>query len=375
MGGCTGVLIEVRTPINPRVRCGAPRPHPVQGAPRVCGPDWRVRDPDNIGAMDALRQTVAENGARGLYKGMGAPLATVAALNAVLFTARGQMEILVRKEPGLPLSVSDQIKCGAVAGMVVSFIACPTELVKCRLQAQSNLAIVGTSGLGSAAAVKYDGPIDVARQVLRSEGSVRGFFKGMIPTFCREVPGNALLFGIYEGLKQFMAGGHDTSQLGRGALLTAGGVACASFWVFVYPTDVVKSVIQVDDFRETKYSGTLDALRKIMSSEGLKGLYKGMVGATTENVSAKSVLGSGTKPCYPKQAPSRSRKYIYAFPTTKEEEAIGIILKLTPVLTSNIEQKVVAIRCINQCKFRGKYHPLGLQAFGADLCDRFGFDL
>eukprot|EP01018_Ginkgo_biloba_P006209 Gb_33596 [translate_table: standard] len=249
--------------------------------------------PRYAGAMDALRKTVAEDGARGLYKGMGAPLATVAALNAVLFTARGQMEILVRKAPGLPLSVSDQIKCGAGAGVAVSILACPTELIKCRLQAQSALVVAGTAGLGggaavAVAAVKYNGPIDVARQVLRSEGGIRGLFKGLVPTFCREVPGNALMFGTYEALKQFMAGGRDTSQLGRGALLTAGGLAGASCWAFVYPTDVVKSVIQVDDFRRPKHNGTVDAFRNIMSSEGLKGFYKGFGPAMMRSVPANA---------------------------------------------------------------------------------------
>jgi len=32
---------------------------------------------------------------------MGAPLATVAAFNAVLFTVRGQMEAVLRSEPGV----------------------------------------------------------------------------------------------------------------------------------------------------------------------------------------------------------------------------------------------------------------------------------
>lgn len=67
------------------------------------------------------------------YKGMGAPLATVAALNAVLFTARGQMEALLRSQPGVPLTVSQQVVCGAGAGFAVSIPACPTELIKCRL--------------------------------------------------------------------------------------------------------------------------------------------------------------------------------------------------------------------------------------------------
>jgi solute carrier family 25 carnitine/acylcarnitine transporter 20/29 len=252
------------------------------------------QQPRYAGAMDAVKQTIAAEGPRGLYKGMGAPLATVAAFNAVLFTARGQMEGLVRTEPGLPLSVGQQVVCGAGAGVAVSFLACPAELIKCRLQAQSALATteaasVGTAGVtGVAASIKYSGPLDVAKHVLKSEGGARGLFKGLVPTLSREVPGNAAMFGVYEGVKQFMAGGRDTSQLGRGALLTSGGIAGAAFWLFVYPTDVVKSVIQVDDFRQPKYSGTIDAFRKIAASEGVKGLYKGFGPAMVRSVPANA---------------------------------------------------------------------------------------
>ena len=89
--------------------------------------------PKYAGAMDAVKQTLASEGPRGLYKGMGAPLATVSAFNALLFTVRGQMEALLRSQPGAPLTVSQQTVCGAGAGVAVSFLACPTELVKCRL--------------------------------------------------------------------------------------------------------------------------------------------------------------------------------------------------------------------------------------------------
>jgi len=88
--------------------------------------------PRYSGAIDAVKQTVAAEGPRGLYKGMGAPLATVAAFNAVLFSVRGQMETLLRSHPGATLTVNQQIVCGAGAGIAVSFLACPTELIKCR---------------------------------------------------------------------------------------------------------------------------------------------------------------------------------------------------------------------------------------------------
>ncbi|TMW90173.1 hypothetical protein EJD97_016115 [Solanum chilense] len=240
--------------------------------------------PKYSGAIDAVRQTLAAEGAGGLFKGMGAPLATVAAFNALLFTVRGQTEAFLRSEPGVPLTVSQQVVCGAVAGTAVSFLACPTELIKCRLQAQGALASVGSA----AVAVKYAGPMDVARHVLRSEGGMLGLFKGLFPTMAREIPGNAAMFGMYEALKQYFAGGTDTSGLGRGSLIVAGGLAGGSFWISVYPTDVIKSVIQIDDYKNPKFSGFFDAFKKILASEGIKGLYKGFGPAMGRSVPANA---------------------------------------------------------------------------------------
>ena len=138
------------------------------------------------------------------------------------------------------------------------------------------------------AAVKYGGPINVAKQVLKSEGGTRGLFKGLFPTLAREVPGNAVMFGVYEATKQVLARGQDTSQLGRGSLILAGGLAGASFWGSVYPTDVVKSVIHVDDYKNPKYSGSSDAFRKILAADGVKGLYKGFGPALARSVPASA---------------------------------------------------------------------------------------
>ncbi|KAL5713970.1 hypothetical protein ACHQM5_015996 [Ranunculus cassubicifolius] len=237
--------------------------------------------PKFAGAIDAVKKTVAAEGLGGLYKGMGAPLATVAAFNAVLFTVRGQLEAFLRTAPGIPLTINQQVMCGAGAGVAVSFLACPTELIKCRLQAQSAL---GTTAGG----IKYTGPMDVAKHVLRSEGGMRGLFKGLVPTFAREIPGNAAMFGVYEAVKQLLAGGQDTSKLGRGSLIVAGGVAGGAFWAMVYPTDVVKSVLQVDDYKNPKFKGSIDAFKKIRATEGFKGLYKGFGPAMSRSVPANA---------------------------------------------------------------------------------------
>lgn len=251
--------------------------------------------PKYSGAIDAVKQTLGAEGARGLYKGMGAPLATVAAFNALLFSVRGQMETILRSEPGAPLTVQQQVIAGAGAGCAVSILATPTELIKCRLQAQgagatasAGSGVVAEAGAAVTAAVKYGGPMDVAKQVLRTEGGVRGLFKGLFPTLAREVPGNATMFGVYEAIKQYMAGGTDTSGLGRGSLMMAGGLAGGAFWGAVYPTDVVKSVIQIDDYKNPKYSGSIDACKKILKAEGIGGLYKGFGPAMCRSIPANA---------------------------------------------------------------------------------------
>eukprot|EP00897_Mesotaenium_endlicherianum_P004297 jgi/Mesen1/3896/ME000208S02907 len=275
------------------------QPSPVAGQP-----------PMYTGAIDALKKTVAAEGVAGLYAGIGPPIATVALLNAVLFSARGQMESLLRSAPGENLTVGQQFIAGGGAGVAVSIVACPTELIKCRLQAQGALAsqaaaiespalaaavagapghVAAAGGGGTAKAVlKYSGPMDVARQVLRSEGGALGLFKGLTPTLLREVPGNAAMFGAYEAIKQALAGGRDTSQLGRGSMLIAGGVAGAAFWASVYPTDVIKSMIQIDDYKNPKYKGTMDAFRKVWATEGVKGLYRGFGPAMARSVPANA---------------------------------------------------------------------------------------
>ena len=85
-----------------------------------------------------------------MYRGMGAPLATVALFNAVLFSVRGKMERLLAHADGSPLTVGDQAVAGAGAGVAVSFLAAPTELIKCRLQSQlttAQAAGVSTAGV------------------------------------------------------------------------------------------------------------------------------------------------------------------------------------------------------------------------------------
>lgn len=47
-------------------------------------------------------------------------------------------------------------------------------------------------------------------------------------------------------------------------------------------------IVQVDDHRNPKYNGTMDAFRKVFAAEGVKGLYRGFGPAMARSVPANA---------------------------------------------------------------------------------------
>ena len=60
-----------------------------------------------------------------------------------------------------------------------------------------------------------------------------------------------------------MQGLQPNEKLGVGSLALAGGLAGLAYWGPVYPADVVKSKIQIDDFRNPAYKGAIDCAVKV----------------------------------------------------------------------------------------------------------------
>ena len=82
-------------------------------------------------------------------------------------------------------------------------VLCPTELVKCRLQAARQMGVTG-AGVIRTVRCKYFYCIvlcynnfPVCRNILVTDG-VSGLFRGLIPTWCREIPGYFCFFLGYE---------------------------------------------------------------------------------------------------------------------------------------------------------------------------------
>jgi len=184
-------------------------------------------------------QTVKFEGITGLYKGMSSPLIGAGIANAFVFTAYGwTRRSVLGKDDGDGGRGTDSLRnvfiCGLGAGVGAAVINCPMELVRIKLQIQ-------TQGKENAL---YKGPIDCIKKMWAAAG-IRGPLRGMVVTAMRDVPGFAIYFTSYEWLRRKMtpegAGPESLSFLGQFA---AGGFGGLCIWLATYPIDVVKSRIQ-----------------------------------------------------------------------------------------------------------------------------------
>ncbi|KAG7359598.1 mitochondrial carrier protein [Nitzschia inconspicua] len=233
------------------------------------------------GAWHCLRHTVETKGVSGLYKGLSSPLLGSMAENAVLFWMYSHCKRWVAfasggTDPIIAAHTADQRDeenmtllqlslAGAGAGFGAAFVLTPVELVKCRLQVQNSM----TSGFRV-----YSGPIDVIVQTIKTEGITRGLYRGHMSTLLREIPGNFVWYGTYEGVcKLMIPPGGTKSDLGPGAHLLGGALAGVGYWTAFYPADTIKSLIQVHPDHSGR--GFFEIFKTVLQEEGVRGLYRG----------------------------------------------------------------------------------------------------
>uniref|UniRef100_A0A0R3PE85 Mitochondrial ornithine transporter 1 n=1 Tax=Angiostrongylus costaricensis TaxID=334426 RepID=A0A0R3PE85_ANGCS len=203
-----------------------------------------------------LRDTYRLDGIRGLYAGTVPALAANISENAVLFAAYGYCQKASDVKTMTPV---ENAASGSLAAVFAAIVLCPTELVKCRLQAAREVGVPCT-------------PFSVCRDMWRDKG-IRGFFVGMTPTLAREVPGYFFFFGSYETSRYlFSKEGQHKDDIGLVKTAISGAVGGMSLWTATFPFDSIKSRMQV-----TGKGSFLRLLIHVAKTEGVRSLYKGLL--------------------------------------------------------------------------------------------------
>ncbi|KAH7328062.1 transporter-like protein [Stachybotrys elegans] len=244
-------------------------------------------------AVDVVRKSIARDGLRrGLYAGVSAPLVGVTPMFAVSFWGYDLGKQLVTSTSTVGpdgLSIAQISAAGFFSAIPMTAITAPFERVKVILQVQ------GQKKLAPGEKPKYNGGLDVVRQLYR-EGGVRSVFRGSAATLARDGPGSAAYFAAYEYIKRYMSPkdpvtGKPTGELSLLAITCAGAAAGVAMWIPVFPVDTVKSRLQTAEGNVT-IGGTI---RDLYGKGGYKAFFPGFGPALARAVPANAATFLGVE--------------------------------------------------------------------------------
>ena len=245
------------------------------------------------GPVDCFRQSLHEEGIRGLYRGLSAPLVGAAVEVGSLFFSyriaqtlwKSAFPIQSADTTAPPLPLPALVTCGAASGAFTSLILTPIELLKCQMQIPLS---------ASSTPHQAPKPLNIIVSIFKHHGLL-GFWHGQLGTLIRESGGCAIWFGAYEGvsglfLTRNLRADPSPSQpqsppppLRIWQQMLAGATAGVAYNFSFFPADTIKSRMQTDSVagnggggggvmgRQTFWASGVS----LWQQQGVRGLYRG----------------------------------------------------------------------------------------------------
>ncbi|XP_034816431.1 solute carrier family 25 member 48 isoform X2 [Pan paniscus] len=164
--------------------------------------------------LSCIRMVYRRESVFGFFKGMSFPLASIAVYNSVVFGVFSNTQRFLSQhrcgepEASPPRTLSDLLLASMVAGVVSVGLGAPVDLIKIRLQMQTQPFRDANLGLKSRAVAPaeqpaYQGPVHCITTIVRNEGLV-GLYRGASAMLLRDVPGYCLYFIPYVFLSEWI---------------------------------------------------------------------------------------------------------------------------------------------------------------------------
>ncbi|KAG2185861.1 hypothetical protein INT43_002299 [Umbelopsis isabellina] len=179
------------------------------------------------------------------------------------------------------LTPSQTALCGSVAGLVARFVIAPFDVVKIRLQLQSQRQHLPYLQKGVQGSVKYTGFVN-ALKVISAEEGIRGLYKGNLSAEYLYLTYGAVQFYAYHQAENMIAAMDKNRTIPAPAQaffcgMTAGTIATAA----TYPFDLLRTRFAMQGEQKV-YTGVVQAIREITHNEGVRGLYWGLGPSITQ---------------------------------------------------------------------------------------------
>ncbi|WVF65814.1 hypothetical protein IAT40_000551 [Kwoniella sp. CBS 6097] len=236
------------------------------------------------GVWESLVRMWKNEGWRGFMKGNGINVVRILPYSALQFTSYGAFKSILQTWSGEPtLSTPLRLTAGAGAGIVAVAATYPLDLVRARLSVATSGMAVQKAGGGFTAEDAKLGMIGMTKKVYKTEGGIKGLYRGCWATAVGVAPYVSLNFYIYESLKSYILPPNTSSQFSEPELalrkLSCGALAGGTSLIFTHPFDVLRRKLQVAGLTSLspQYNGAIDAMRQIIRNEGFwKGMYRGL---------------------------------------------------------------------------------------------------
>jgi len=228
--------------------------------------DEKANPPKYRGMVDCAKQTVAQRGPTGLYRGLSVLLVGSIPKAAVRFGAQQWASNKIQQGCfGANFAATNPLATSLLSGLFAGFseailAVCPMETVKVKFIHDMNQA-----------KPQYRGLMHGMRTIIAQEG-FRGCYKGLSATLAKQGSNQMIRFGVMDSLKAWHV---ERNGSGPGIMYTAiyGGLAGAASVIGNTPVDVVKTRMQGLD--SGKYKSSIDCFMQILKKEGPMALYKG----------------------------------------------------------------------------------------------------
>ncbi|RCH82274.1 mitochondrial thiamine pyrophosphate transporter, partial [Rhizopus stolonifer] len=229
------------------------------------------------GITQAFKTILAEEGVKGFFKGNVAAEWLYVTYGISQFYAYYFLDDFMKKQHQVSPAIKPFIS-GMLAGSFATATTYPFDLLRTRFAMQGETRV-------------YNNMLHAVLDIYEKEG-VRGFYRGLGSSITQIMPYMGLMFFSYEGLCSMAQSLKDKKVIPedhkRMQDMLCGSLAGIISKTGVFPLDVVRKRLQVQGPHMSEYvvskipsysrdNSVLGCIRKMVATEGVWSLYKGIV--------------------------------------------------------------------------------------------------
>ncbi|CCE61550.1 hypothetical protein TPHA_0A04750 [Tetrapisispora phaffii CBS 4417] len=155
---------------------------------------------------------------------------------------------------------------GMCSGVAKNSVGHPFDTVKVRLQT--------SQGTG-----RFHGPLDCVLKTVRQQG-IRGLYLGFTPPLFGWIIMDSVLLGSLHNYRMLLSKYvyNDHKSLPLSGCIISGVMSGWTVSFIAAPVELAKAKLQVQyDATTSKYKGPIDVIKKVYATNGIRGLYKGLI--------------------------------------------------------------------------------------------------